>query len=142
MDHKFENLIKGQVPWCCYSVASRHQIGVLVRQATRFERVIWQSNSTYQSRTLTNRHTKQEPGKAEKSFARYDYATVMKKFMLITKTGLLIAPIGMEIADYLGTPSMNWELLAPWQGSKITVPTKLNVGNKDIGFKSGGKRNA
>lgn len=34
----------------------------------------------------------------------------------------------------------NWELLAPWQGSKITVPAKLIVGNKDIGFDSGGTR--
>lgn len=34
----------------------------------------------------------------------------------------------------------NWELLAPWQGSKITVPAKLMVGDKDIGFDSGGTR--
>ncbi|CDP01962.1 unnamed protein product [Coffea canephora] len=113
----------------------------------------------------------QEPGRAEKSFARYDYLTVMKKFYLISKTDQLIAPPGMEIIDYLETPSylprwitedelqviadkflesgftgafnyyramdLNWELLAPWQGSKITVPAKLIVGNKDIGFDSG-----
>lgn len=27
----------------------------------------------------------------------------------------------------------NWEILAPWQGSKIFVPTKFIAGNKDIG---------
>ncbi|XP_059623556.1 uncharacterized protein LOC132266644 [Cornus florida] len=116
----------------------------------------------------------QEPGRAEKAFARYDYVTVMKKFFLISKTDLLIAPPGMEIIDYLETPSLlppwiteeelqvyadkfqesgfngplnyyramdlNWELLAPWQGSKITVPTKLIVGDKDIGFDCGGTK--
>lgn len=34
----------------------------------------------------------------------------------------------------------NWELLAPWQGSKITVPTKFIIGDKDIGFESIGTR--
>ena len=34
----------------------------------------------------------------------------------------------------------NWELLAPWQGSKITVPTKFIAGDKDVGFKSGGTK--
>lgn len=29
----------------------------------------------------------------------------------------------------------NWELLAPWQGSKITVPTKFIAGDKDFDFK-------
>lgn len=116
----------------------------------------------------------QQPGRAERSFARYDYLTVMKKFFLITNTDPLISPPGMETIDYLQTPSslpnwiteddlqvfadkyqesgftgglnyyramdMNWELLAPWQGSKITVPAKLIVGNKDIGFDSGGTR--
>jgi pimeloyl-ACP methyl ester carboxylesterase len=33
----------------------------------------------------------------------------------------------------------NWELLAPWQGSKITVPTKFMIG-KDHGFESIGIR--
>jgi len=28
----------------------------------------------------------------------------------------------------------SWELLAPWQGSKITVPTKFIAGNKDMAF--------
>ncbi|GFY80333.1 alpha/beta-Hydrolases superfamily protein [Actinidia rufa] len=93
-----------------------------------------------------------EPGRAERAIARYDYLTVMKKFLLINKTDMLIAPPGMEIIDYLETPSfcpswiteeelqvyadkfqesgftgplnyyramdLNWELLAPWQGSK------------------------
>ncbi|PSS36518.1 Lipid-phosphate phosphatase [Actinidia chinensis var. chinensis] len=116
----------------------------------------------------------QEPGRAERAIARYDYLTVMKKFLLINKTDMLIAPPGMEIIDYLETPSfcpswiteeelqvyadkfqesgftgplnyyramdLNWELLAPWQGSKITVPVKLIVGDKDIGFDCGGTK--
>ncbi|XP_038723304.1 epoxide hydrolase A [Tripterygium wilfordii] len=116
----------------------------------------------------------QEPGRAERAFARYDYLTVMKKFLLIMKKDNLIAPPGMEIIDYLETPSilppwiteeelqvyadkfeesgftgslnyyrsmdMNWELLAPWQGLKINVPTKLMVGDKDIGFQSNNLR--
>ncbi|CAK9157093.1 unnamed protein product [Ilex paraguariensis] len=116
----------------------------------------------------------QEPGRAEMAFARYDYLTVMKKFLLINKTDQLIAPPGMEIIDFLETPSflppwiteeelqvyadkfqesgftgplnyyramdLNWELLAPWQGSKITVPAKLIIGDKDIGFDCGGTK--
>ncbi|XP_061360865.1 uncharacterized protein LOC133304818 [Gastrolobium bilobum] len=116
----------------------------------------------------------QEPGRAERAFARYDCLTVMKKFMLITRTDFLAAPPGMEIVDFLPTPSilpswiteeelmvfadkfqesgftgplnyyramdLNWELLAPWQGSKIIVPTKFIAGDKDVGFKSGGAK--
>ncbi|KAK4430673.1 Epoxide hydrolase A [Sesamum alatum] len=116
----------------------------------------------------------QEAGRAERAFARYDCLTVMKKLMLINQTDLLIAPPGMELIDYLGTPSLlppwiteeelqvfadkyqesgftggfnyyraldlNWELLAPWQGSKITVPAKVIMGDKDMGFESGGMR--
>ncbi|KAK4840187.1 hypothetical protein QYF36_001821 [Acer negundo] len=52
----------------------------------------------------------QEPGRAERAFAKYDYLTVMKKFLLITKTDILIAPLGMEFIDYLETSS----LLPPW----------------------------
>jgi hypothetical protein len=51
-----------------------------------------------------------EPGRAEWAFARYDYLTVMKKLLLINKTDNLVAPPGMEIIDYLETPS----LLPPW----------------------------
>jgi hypothetical protein len=51
-----------------------------------------------------------EPGRAERAFARYDYLTVMKKFLLIKKTDNLVAPPGMEIIDYLETPSR----LPPW----------------------------
>ncbi|XP_065858361.1 uncharacterized protein [Euphorbia lathyris] len=114
----------------------------------------------------------QEGGRAEKAFARYDYLTVMKKFLLITKTDALVAPPGMEIIDYLHTPSMlppwiteqelqvyadkfqetgftaplnyyramdlNWELSGAWQGSKVTIPTKLIIGDKDIGFETYG----
>ncbi|KAL0395529.1 UNVERIFIED_CONTAM: Epoxide hydrolase A [Sesamum calycinum] len=93
----------------------------------------------------------QEAGRAERAFARYDCLTVMKKLMLINQTDLLIAPPGMELIDYLGTPSFlppwitekssrNWELLAPWQGSKVTVPAKVIMGDKDMGFESGGTR--
>ncbi|KAA3474410.1 bifunctional epoxide hydrolase 2-like [Gossypium australe] len=115
-----------------------------------------------------------EPGRAERAFARYDYLTVIKKFLLITQTDNLIAPPGMEIIDYLRTPSrlppwiteeelqvyadkfqesgftgalnyyramdLNWELTAPWQGSKITVPVKFMVGKKDLGFEASGVR--
>lgn len=116
----------------------------------------------------------QEPGRAEKAFARYDVSTVMKKFLSITSQDLLIAPPGMEIIDFLDTPSSlppwineeelryfaskfeksgftgplnyyrmmdtNWSLLAPWQGGRISVPTKLIVGDKDIGFQSFGTK--
>lgn len=34
----------------------------------------------------------------------------------------------------------NWELLAPWQGAKITVPAKFIIGKKDIGFETLGTR--
>lgn len=111
----------------------------------------------------------QEAGRAEKAFAKYDCLTVLKKFLLINKTDLLIAPPGMEIIDYLEMPSLpswikeeeiqfytdkfkesgftgplnyyrafdlNWELLAPWQGSKISVPAKLILGDKDINIEA------
>ncbi|PON99558.1 Epoxide hydrolase-like [Trema orientale] len=110
----------------------------------------------------------QEPGRAERAFARYDYLTVIKKFLLISKAEYLVAPHGMEIIDYLETPAklppwiteeelqvyadkflesgftgalnyfrtmeLNWELLGPWQGSKIAVPAKFIIGDKDFGF--------
>lgn len=34
----------------------------------------------------------------------------------------------MKLAIY-----RNWEILAPWQDSKILVPTKFIAGNKDFG---------
>ena len=34
----------------------------------------------------------------------------------------------------------NWELTAPWQGSKITVPVKFLVGENDLGFETSGVR--
>lgn len=116
----------------------------------------------------------QEPGRAEKAFARYDYLTVMKKFLLLGKRDNLVAPEGVEMIDYLETPSilppwiteeelqvyadkfqesgftgplnyyramdLNWELLGPWQGAKITVPAKLIIGNRDIGFENLGTK--
>ncbi|XWS42110.1 hypothetical protein CRYUN_Cryun17cG0140700 [Craigia yunnanensis] len=116
----------------------------------------------------------QEPGRVERAFARYDYLTVMKKFLLTTQTDNLIAPPGMEIIDYLETPSwlppwiteeelqvyadkfeesgftgafnyyrvmdLNWELTAPWQGSKIMVPVKFLVGENDLGFETSSVR--
>lgn len=114
----------------------------------------------------------QELGRAEKSFSIYDCLTVLKKFLLIPD--LLVAPPGVEIIDFLETPSslppwvteeelqicaskfqksgftgalnyyramdLNWELLGPWQGAKIIVPTKFVVGNKDVGFRSFGTK--
>lgn len=44
-----------------------------------------------------------EPGRAERAFARYDYTTVMKKFLLITDN--MIAPPDMEFIDFLDTKS-------------------------------------
>ncbi|KAJ7944227.1 Epoxide hydrolase 2 [Quillaja saponaria] len=116
----------------------------------------------------------QEPGRAERAFARYDCLTVMKKWLLITMTNNLVAPPGMEVIDYMPTPSLlppwiteeelmvyadkfqesgftgpfnyyraldlNWELTAPWQGAKITVPTKFIIGDKDVGFETGGTK--
>ncbi|XP_028774665.1 uncharacterized protein LOC114749971 [Neltuma alba] len=115
----------------------------------------------------------QKPGRAERAFARYDCLTVMKKILLTTAEHLT-PPEGMELVDFLPTPSvlpswmseedlevfadkflesgftgplnyyramdLTWELLAPWQDAKVTVPTKFIVGDKDIGFASGGTR--
>ncbi|KAK1439176.1 hypothetical protein QVD17_04991 [Tagetes erecta] len=112
----------------------------------------------------------QEAGRAERAFAKYDCLTVIKKFLLLNKPDVMIAPPGMEIIDHLETPSelppwiteeelqiyadkfqesgftggfnyyramdLTWELLAPWQGSKITVPSKFIIGDKDMGYES------
>ncbi|KAJ0974191.1 hypothetical protein J5N97_016156 [Dioscorea zingiberensis] len=51
----------------------------------------------------------QEYGRAEKSFARYDVLTVMKKFLLL-ELKELNAPPGVEIIDFLETPLS----LPPW----------------------------
>ncbi|KAF6163055.1 hypothetical protein GIB67_001383 [Kingdonia uniflora] len=48
----------------------------------------------------------QEPGRAEKALARYDCLTIMKKFLFIDAPDLLIAPLGVEIIDFLNTPSL------------------------------------
>ncbi|OWM80286.1 hypothetical protein CDL15_Pgr019566 [Punica granatum] len=116
----------------------------------------------------------QEPGRTERSFAKYDCLTVLKKFLLLNAPELLAAPPGVEIIDFLETPESlppwikeeelryaaeqfeksgftgalnyyramdkNWELLAPWQGAKITVPTKFVTGDKDQGFQSFGTK--
>lgn len=42
--------------------------------------------------------------------------------------------------NYYRMMDVNWNLLAPWQGAKILVPTKLIVGDKDIGFESFGTK--
>ncbi|XP_010254690.1 PREDICTED: bifunctional epoxide hydrolase 2-like [Nelumbo nucifera] len=42
--------------------------------------------------------------------------------------------------NYYRAMDKNWELLKPWQGSKITVPTKFIVGNKDVGFQAFGMK--
>ncbi|GMP37819.1 hypothetical protein CsSME_00009333 [Camellia sinensis var. sinensis] len=116
----------------------------------------------------------QEPGRTEKSFSQYNCLTILKKLLLIDGPDLLAAPPGVEIVDFLDTPSslpawitedelqlraskfeksgftgalnyyramdINWELLGPWQGAKIKVPTKFIVGNKDVGFQSFGTK--
>ncbi|KAJ8631027.1 hypothetical protein MRB53_024350 [Persea americana] len=41
--------------------------------------------------------------------------------------------------NYYRAMDLNWELLAPWQGSTVTAPTKFIVGDKDIGFSLGTK---
>ncbi|KFK34347.1 hypothetical protein AALP_AA5G133500 [Arabis alpina] len=108
----------------------------------------------------------QKPGRAEAAFAKHDCLTVMKKFLLTTRTDFLVAPPGIEIIDDLVIPStipdwiteqeiqvyadkfqrsgftcplnyyramdMNWEILAPWQDSKIFLPLKFIAGDKDI----------
>ncbi|XP_023749022.1 uncharacterized protein LOC111897292 [Lactuca sativa] len=38
--------------------------------------------------------------------------------------------------NYYRAIDLNWELQAPWQGAKIRVPSKLIVGDKDIGYES------
>ncbi|KAL7236868.1 hypothetical protein ACSBR1_020040 [Camellia fascicularis] len=116
----------------------------------------------------------QESGRTEKSFSQYNCLTILKKLLLIDGPDLLAAPPGVEIVDFLDTPSslpawitedelklraskfkksgftgalnyyramdINWELLGPWQGAKIKVPTKFIVGNKDVGFQSFGTK--
>ncbi|XP_010275537.1 PREDICTED: bifunctional epoxide hydrolase 2-like [Nelumbo nucifera] len=47
----------------------------------------------------------QEPGRAEKAFARYDCFTVMKRFLLVGAPDLLSAPPDVEIIDFLNTPA-------------------------------------
>lgn len=47
----------------------------------------------------------QKPGRAERAFARYDCTTVMKK-ILLTTAHLLTSPEGMELIDFLPTPSV------------------------------------
>lgn len=34
----------------------------------------------------------------------------------------------------------NWELLGPWQGARISVPAKLIIGDKNVGFHSFGTK--
>ncbi|KAL5999145.1 hypothetical protein ACLOJK_040595 [Asimina triloba] len=42
--------------------------------------------------------------------------------------------------NYYRAMDLNWELLAPWKGSKIVVPAKFIAGDKDIGFHSFGTK--
>ncbi|KAL4615857.1 hypothetical protein ACB092_07G157200 [Castanea dentata] len=51
-----------------------------------------------------------ELGRAEKSFSTYDCLTVLKKFLFVNSPELLAAPPGVEIKDFLETPSS----LPPW----------------------------
>lgn len=52
----------------------------------------------------------QEPGRAEKSFSKHDCLTILKKFLLLNGPDPLAAPPGVEIIDFLDTPSS----LPPW----------------------------
>lgn len=117
----------------------------------------------------------QVPGRAEEEFARYDCATVTKKFLLMTRTDLLTASADKGIIDVLETPTtlpswiteeeiqyfakqfektgftgglnyyrtldLNWELLGPWTGATIIVPTKYIVGDKDLVYTTPGMKN-
>ncbi|KAI8027827.1 Epoxide hydrolase A [Camellia lanceoleosa] len=47
----------------------------------------------------------QEPGRTEKSFSQYNCLTILKKLLLIDGPDLLAAPPGVEIVDFLDTPS-------------------------------------
>uniref|UniRef100_A0A7N0ZQU3 soluble epoxide hydrolase n=1 Tax=Kalanchoe fedtschenkoi TaxID=63787 RepID=A0A7N0ZQU3_KALFE len=40
--------------------------------------------------------------------------------------------------NYYRAMNLTWELMAPWQGTKITTPTKFILGDKDLGFRSFG----
>ncbi|XP_010547454.1 PREDICTED: LOW QUALITY PROTEIN: bifunctional epoxide hydrolase 2 [Tarenaya hassleriana] len=44
--------------------------------------------------------------------------------------------------SYYRAMDLNWELTRPWQDSKITVPTKFIIGNKDIGYEGANGTNA
>ncbi|CAG7865157.1 unnamed protein product [Brassica rapa] len=47
----------------------------------------------------------QKPGRAEAAFAKHDILTVIKKFLLTTRTDYLVAPPDTEIIDDLEIPS-------------------------------------
>ncbi|GFY85381.1 ubiquitin-conjugating enzyme 16 [Actinidia rufa] len=80
--------------------------------------VLWGAVAAwYLSLFRPNRVKALEPGRAERAFARYDYLTVMKKFLFTNKTDQLIAPPGMEIIDYLETPSF----CPPWITEELQV---------------------
>ncbi|XP_010033445.2 epoxide hydrolase A [Eucalyptus grandis] len=42
--------------------------------------------------------------------------------------------------NYYRAMDLNWELLGPWDGAKITVPTKFIIGNKENGFEAAGAK--
>ena len=67
-------------------------------------------NSNISTLSLISGALIQEPGRAEKSFSRYDCLTILKKFLLVNAPDLLAAPPGVEIIDFLDTPSE----LPPW----------------------------
>uniref|UniRef100_A0A0D6R310 soluble epoxide hydrolase n=1 Tax=Araucaria cunninghamii TaxID=56994 RepID=A0A0D6R310_ARACU len=43
--------------------------------------------------------------------------------------------------NYYRALDLNWELLAPWTGGNITVPTKYIVGDKDLVYNTPGTKN-
>ncbi|KAJ6378873.1 hypothetical protein OIU78_028980 [Salix suchowensis] len=95
----------------------------------------------------------QEPGRAERAFARYDYLTIIDHLQTpavlppwITEEELQVYADKFEESGFTGplnyyrAMDLNWELSAPWQGAKVTVPTKCIFGDKDVGFDSYGTR--
>ncbi|OEL29836.1 hypothetical protein BAE44_0009145 [Dichanthelium oligosanthes] len=74
----------------------------------------------------------QEPGRAERAFARHDVATVLNKFYSIESDDFT-APPGVEIVDFLEAPPSPPSCIT----GTVMVPAKFIVGDKDIGFKSG-----
>ncbi|KAL2926668.1 Epoxide hydrolase A [Bienertia sinuspersici] len=87
----------------------------------------------------------QEPGRAESAFARLSNTpSILPPW--ITEEELQVYADKFQESGFTGpfnyyrALDLNWELLAPWQGAKITVPAKFIIGKKDIGFENLGTK--